>query len=177
MFQQFLKPVSTAALTAGLVLVAVSGGLSADVDLRMADKYMKDLKTATDPKVKATALTELGKMGQIQKSVVAPAVKDMMKSLEDKDAGVRAAAAKAVGMIDPDPKEAVPALLKLMKEDKQESVRLAAIQGLAEMGESAKSATRDLRELMQKETANKKKSQLGRAARDALRSINPPKKQ
>jgi HEAT repeat protein len=108
--------------------------------------------------------------------VVAPAVKDMMKALEDKDAGVRAAAAKAVGMIDPDPKEGVPALVKLMKEDKQESVRLAAVQGLAAMGESARAAVKDLRELMQKENSNKKKSQLGRAARDALRAINPPKK-
>jgi HEAT repeat protein len=115
-------------------------------------------------------------MGQIQKSVVTPVVGDMMKAMEDKEALVRAAAAKAVGMIDPDPKEAVPALVKLMNEDKQESVRLAAVQGLSAMGPSAKAATKDLRALMQKETVNKKKSRLAREAQTALRSINPPKK-
>jgi HEAT repeat protein len=176
MFLRLARPLAAVALTTGLVVVAVSGDLAASADLRDAEKYIKDLKSSKDAKVRATALTELGKMGQIQKSVVAPVVSDMMKALEDKEAMVRAAAAKAVGMIDPDPKEAVPALVKLMNEDKQESVRLAAVQGLSAMGPSAKAATKDLRALMQKETVNKKKSRLAREAQTALRSINPPKK-
>ena len=123
--------------------------------------------------MRATALTELGKLGQIQKSLVADAAPLMVKALDDKDAKVRAAAARAYGMIDPDPKEAVPALLKLAKGDKDEDVKVAAVQGLGTMGTGAKAANKDLREIAK--TYKDKKSKLGRAAQNALRSINPKK--
>jgi HEAT repeat protein len=158
-------------LTAGLLLLAATDGLIAAPNPKDAAKYTEVLKTSKDPKAKAEALTELGKIGQIQKSLVTPAMEYMMKALEDKDARVRAAAAKSVGMVDPDPKEAVPALLKRVKEDKEESVKIAAIQGLANMGPNAKEASKDLREIAKKEKDNKK-SKLGRAAQQALRSIN-----
>src|SRR5262245_35996641 len=128
MSRRLLNAAAVAGLTAAVI--ALSGDLAADVKVKDALKHIDTLRNSKDNKAKVTALTELGKIGQIQKSLVSSAVPDMMKALEDKDAGVRAAAAKAVGMIDPDPKEAVPALVKLMKEDKDESVRLAAIQGL-----------------------------------------------
>jgi HEAT repeat protein len=170
MSRRLLSAAALAVLTA--VLVAVSGDVTAQVKVKDAQKHIETLRTTKDNKAKAAALTELGKIGQIQKSLVSSAVPDMMKALEDKDAGVRAAAAKAVGMIDPDPKEAVPALVKLMKNDKDDAVKLAAIQGLAAMGESAKDANGDLRTVVKDDM----KGKLGRAAKDALKSINPKKK-
>jgi HEAT repeat protein len=160
-------------LVLGLVLLSAAADLAAADRVKEAQKYTEDLRTSKDPKVRATALTELGKLGQIQKGLVASARDDMFKALEDKNAVVRAAAAHAVGMIDPDPKEAVPVLLKLAKEDKEESVRVAAIQGLGAMGPSAREAAKDLREIVQ---ANKeKKNKVSKAAQTALRSINQKK--
>jgi HEAT repeat protein len=160
-------------LAATMTLLAFAADLVAADKVKEAKKYTEDLKTSKDAKVRATALTELGKLGQVQKSLVAEAAPLMVKALEDKDAKVRAAAAKSYGMIDPDPKEAVPALLKLAKEDKEEDVKVAAVQGLGAMGPGAKSAGKDLREIVK---ANKdKKNRIGRAAQNALRSINPKK--
>lgn len=170
MSARLMKAVAAAGLTAALV--AFSGDLSADVKVKDAQKYITELRTTKDNKAKATALTEIGKIGQIQKSAIASAIPDMMKALEDKDAGVRAAAAKAIGMVDPDPKETVPVLVKMMKEDKDEGVKMAAVQGLAAMGEGAKDANGDLRTLIKSE----EKSKLARAAKDALKAINPKKK-
>jgi HEAT repeat protein len=160
-------------LAVAMSVLAAAGDLAAADKQKEADKYTQDLKTSKDPKVRATALTELGKLGQIQKSLVADAVQYMVEALKDKDAGVRVAAAKSYGMIDPDPKDAVPALLKLAKEDKEESVKVAAMEGLGSIGPGAKDANKDLREIAQ---ANKdKKNKLTRAAQNALRSINPKK--
>lgn len=169
MSTRYLSAAAVAGLTAALV--AVSGDVAADVKVKDAPKHIDTLRTTKDAKAKAAALAELGKIGQIQKSLVSSAVPDMIKALEDKDAGVRAAAAKAVGMVDPDPKEVVPALVRLMKDDKDAAVRLAAIQGLAAMGESAKDASGALRGVVKAEP----KGKLGRAAKDALKSINPKK--
>ena len=160
-------------LVVAMCVMALAPDLVAADRKKEAEKYTNDLKTSKDPKVRATALTELGKLGQIQKSLVADAKNYMFKALEDKDAGVRGAAAKAVGMIDPDPKEAVPVLLKLAKGDKQEAVKVAAIQGLGSMGPAAKDASKDLREIAK--TYKEKKSKVGKAAQNALRSINPKK--
>lgn len=138
-----------------------------------AKKYTEQLKSSKDPKKRAEALEELGKLGQIMKSLVDSALPDIVKSLEDKNADVRKAGALAYGRVDPDPKEAVPALVKVLKDDKEESVKIAAAQGLAAMGERAKEAVSSLREVQKSED---KKSKLGKAAGDALRSINQKKK-
>lgn len=160
-------------LTAGLFLLAASEQLTAaDNKVRDAAKYTRALRTSKDPKVRAEALAELGKIGQIQKSLIASALDDINNSLDDKNPQVRAAAARTLGMIDPDPKEAVPTLLKMVKTDKAEAVRIAAIEGLGSLGPNAKSANKELRGLMKKED---KKSKLGRAAQRALRQINPKK--
>jgi HEAT repeat protein len=163
------------ALTFGLVVAVAPAGPNP----KDAAKYVNQLKTSKDAKVRASALTEIGKIGQIQKSLVADALPDLVKCLADKDAGVRAAAAKAYGMLDPEPKEAVPALLKLVKEDKVSDVKLAAVEGLGMMGPAAKDATKDLRALVQakKDKKDKTEAMLMRAAQNALRQINPPKKQ
>ncbi len=172
-FRRALKPIAACGLTLGLFLLAAGDELAAADKAKEAKKYAEDLKTSKDAKVRATALEELGKIGQIRKSLVAPAEEDMFKALEDKSATVRAAAAKAVGMIDPDPEKAVPALLKLMKEDKEESVRVAAVQGLGSMGTSAKDAVKDLRKVV--EENKEKKNKMFNAARTALRAIVPKK--
>ena len=160
-------------LAVAMTVLAAAGDLAAADTAEEAQKYTRDLKTSKDGKVRATALTELGKLGQIQKSLVADAAPLVVQALDDKDARVRAAAARAYGMIDPDPKEAVPALLKLAKSDKAEDVKVAAVQGLGTMGTAAQPANKDLREIAK--TYKEKKSKLGRAAQVALRSINPKK--
>ncbi len=166
------KLASVAVLAAGLTLLAASPDLALAGKKADAAKHTADLK-AGDAKTKVYALGELGKLGQIQKSLVQDAAPLMEAALADKDATVRAAAAAAVGMIDPDPKVMVPKLLKLMKDDKDEAVRLAAIRGLGLMGTAADPAAKDLRQVM---TDNDKKTKEYRAAKTALDSIKPKKK-
>ena len=168
-----LKSVSTLCLFLGLFGLALTPALLAASKEKEAIKYTNDLKTSKDPKVKANALSELGKLGQIQKSLVTEATPYMVQALNDKDATIRAAAAKAIGMIDPDPKETVPALVKLLKDDKQVNVRIAAAMGLAAMGSNAKAAVPDLRKVVKDED---KKSKLGKAASNAIKAIAPKKK-
>lgn len=160
---------SVAALSAGLFVLAASEELAAASKEQEAIKYMQDLKTSKDSKAKVTALVELAKIGQVSKPLVAPAMPEILKMLKDKDSAVRAAAAEALGKLDPDPKEAIPALVSLMKADKTETVRMAAIKGLGSMGPNAKDANKELRDLMKVED---KKSKLSMAANNALRSIN-----
>lgn len=162
----------------GLFLLGVFGLIAAESLVAAskaedAKKYAEQLKNSKDPKKKAEALEELGKLGQIMKSLVEPAVPDIAKSLEDKSADVRKAGALAYGRVDPNPKEAVPALVKLLKEDKDEGVKIAAANGLAAMGDKAKEAVSSLREVQKSED---KKSKLAKAAGDAMRSINGAKK-
>jgi len=168
-----LKVSSVVALSFGLLLLASAE--AAGPSPKDAAKYHEQLKSAKDAKAKVEALNELGKLGQIQKALVTPSMDLIVKSLEDKDATVRSAGAKALGMIDPDPKVAVPALLKLVKEEKDESVKIAAITGLGLMGDNAKDASTELRNIMKAEKEDKK-SKLGKAAKTALESINGKKK-
>jgi HEAT repeat protein len=170
------KMASAACLAAGLFGLVLADGLAAADKAEEAKKYHEQLKAAKVAKKKVEALEELGKLGQIMKSLAEPAVPDMLKALADKDAGVRRAAAEAVGKCDPDPKDVVPALTKLLKEDKDDRVKVAAARGLGYMGESARTATKDLREV-QKASRGKdgKQTPLSRAAGEALRSINKKK--
>jgi len=136
------------------------------------EKYANDLKTSKDAKVRVTALEELAKIGQIQKPLIKDAAPEMIKALSDADAAVKAAALKAVGMIDPDVKEVMPIYTKILNEEKVESLRLAAIQGLAQMGPNAKDAVKDLRKIVKDED---KASKLSKAAKNALKVITPKK--
>jgi HEAT repeat protein len=164
--------------TAGFVLLAGLFLLSGWEEMAQAgtkeeaQRAVEDFRAAKDAKSKAAALEQLGKYGQIQKTYITTVVVDMMKCLEDKDPIVRGAAAKAVGMIDPEPKEVIPIFTKMMKEDKEESVKLAAIQGLASMGPNAKDAIKDLKQIVKDED---KKSKLSRAAQNAVKMIAPKK--
>ncbi len=168
-----LRITSIGLLAFGLLALIASDSLIAASKAQEAKKYTDQLKTSKDPKKRAEAIEELGKLGQIMKSLAEPALPDIKKALEDKDTGVRKAAATAYGKLDPDPKEAVPVLVKMLKEDKDEGVKIAAVQGLAAMGDKAREAMPTLRQV-QKD--GDKKSKLSKAAQQALRSINPKKK-
>ena len=136
-----------------------------------AVKATATLKSGS-PKDKVAAMAELGKLGQIQKSLVTDAEPIIVKLLDDKDAELRAAAARAIGMIDPDVKEVLPKLRKMLADDKVESVRIAAANGIAAMGTNGKPALGDLRKVM---GDNDKKTKIYRAAMNAAKSVNPKK--
>ncbi len=113
-----------------------------------AERAISDLRGAKDAKAKATAFLEVGKIGQVQKSLVASAFDDAVKGLEDKEPLIRAAAAECYGMLDPDPKEAVPALLKLLA-DEDVRVKTGAVKGLGAIGSGAKEALPELKKVQQ----------------------------
>ena len=167
-----LKWAAFAGLLAGLLTISFADAAGKQEE---AKKYAAQLRTSKDVKKKVEALEELGKLGQIQKALVADVAGDIAESLNDKDASIRKAGAEAYGRIDPDPNEAVPSLTKLLKDDKDEGVRIGAAHGLAYMRDSAKEALPALREVA-KAYKDDKKSKLGRAASDAVRAIQPKKK-
>jgi HEAT repeat protein len=137
-----------------------------------AKKYLADLQTAKDPKVKGTAAEELGKLGQVKASYGRPAIPYLLEALKDKDEGVRAKAAKALGQVDPEPADALDPLIDLVKNDKSIAVRKGAVEGLASMGANAKDAVPTLRELAQMNKDKKgPERQLSQSANQALRVI------
>src|SRR5262249_12308185 len=128
---RFVKAMAAVALFNAMLYICVrEDAIAADAEAD-AKKYTEDLKKGKDAKVKITALQELGKLGALQKSLVADALPEIYKSLEDKDAGIRAAAASCLGQCDEPVDKAVPALIKLLKEDKEDSVKIGAAKGLA----------------------------------------------
>src|SRR6266481_2275815 len=93
---------------AGLVLLALVPAAVADKKDDVA-RLMKELKSK-DVKTRIAAADDLGHIGQIKKSYTEPAVPALIEALHDTDAGVRKAAANALGKVDPDVKLAVPAV-------------------------------------------------------------------
>lgn len=157
------------ALVIGLGTLAMRGEAFAASKEAEARKYHELLKSAKDSKTKILALDELGKLGLISRELTEKALPDIAKALKDKDAAVRVAAAEALGKCDPDPADAVPALLDLVKNDKEEKVKIAAMNGLALMRDKAREATSALKDVQK---ANDKKSKLYKSAGDAINSIS-----
>src|SRR5436190_8973549 len=88
-----------------------------------AKKHAANLKNK-DPKVRATAAVELGKLGQLQRKLTIPYVSDLMSVLSDSDPKVRAEAARSLGLIDPeDKKEAITKVSEILKSEKSEVAR------------------------------------------------------
>jgi HEAT repeat protein len=166
---RFAKALAVVCLLNGILYLCVSQEAFAQSKASEAKKYTAELKTAKDAKTKVNALTELGKLGLIMKSLADDAMPDILKALEDKDATVRAAAAYCLGRCDPDPDKAVPALVKILTDDKNEDAKIGAVKGLAAMGTSAKTAAEDLRKVIKDAD---KKSALGKQAGLALRAVN-----
>jgi HEAT repeat protein len=71
----------------------------------------------------------------------------VVKAASDRDEYARAAAATALGKLDPLTPDALSALLKLAKTDSRHVARAAAVRALAEAGPRAKSARPDLESL------------------------------
>ena len=143
-----------------------------------AKKYAADLKNK-DAKVRLTAVKELGKLGQLQRKLTVPYIDDITKVLSDADAGVRGAAAEALGLIDPeDKKTAVTKIAGLLKNEKSETARTGQEMGLGELGATAEDGDvkRMAREALQearKKTESKREQKVIQAA---LLLINGPKK-
>ncbi len=154
-------------MLASLICILAFPALCGASDLKKEDvpRLIKSLKS-TDAKVRISAAEDLGKIGAIKASDAKdalPALIDVLK--KDADPNVRKAAATAMGRIDPDPKEAVPALVKALK-DRAAVVRIAAAGALGQMGEAAQDAVPDLQQ------AQKDKDRgVMRAAGMALKSI------
>lgn len=177
-----MKPVQWITITAlSIGLFAILAVDSADAGSKAAEakKAMADLAAASTPKAKAAALDELGKIAQVQKSLVAPAVPDIKKALSDKDPSVRKAAAQAYGRCDPDAKEAVPILVKMLKEETDDDVKIGVANGLAAMGPSAAAAVPAVREALKAERDKKKdagQTRLGRELQETAKAIGMERK-
>lgn len=172
LFQRYAKAVALFLLIAGFVGIGAPMLVAASKESD-AKKAAEDLKKSKDVKVKIAALEKLGELGQIQYSYAEPAIPEMLKALEDKDAGVRAAAAKAVGQAGSEDPDTVPNLVKLLKSDKEESVKIAAAEGLGLLGTKAKDAVNDLRSAAKDAD---KKSKLAKVITTSIKSINGTKK-
>jgi HEAT repeat protein len=171
--RRFAQALAAVALFNGLLYLCLCDQIQAADKEAEAKKYTESLKKGKDAKAKTEALQELGKLAQIQKSLVADALPDIYKALDDKDAGVRAAAAHTLGQCDEPADKAVPLLVKILKDDKSDDAKVGAAKGLAAMGPGAKSALADLNAVAK---SSDKKSNLFKAAKQAVKSINASSK-
>jgi HEAT repeat protein len=170
---RFAKALALVALFNGALYLCVREEALASEKEEEAKKYTEQLRKAKDAKTKITALQELGTLGQIKKAFIADALPDIYKAVEDKDAGVRAAAAETLGKADEPFEKVGDVLVKLLKEDKEDSVKIGALKGLSAMRDSAKEALPTIREIIK---SADKKSKLGQAAIAANKAIGGGKK-
>jgi hypothetical protein len=172
---RFLKAMAFVALFNGALALCVREEALASEKEEDAKKYAEQLRKGKDAKAKIAALDELGKLAQIKKSLIADALPDVYKATEDKDPGVRAAAAEALGKADEPYSKAGEILVKMIKDDKEDSVKIGALHGLTVMGPGAKDALPTIRDVV-KSTAGDKKSKLGVAAKNAAIAIGGGKR-
>jgi HEAT repeat protein len=156
---------------AGLLLSAAGARAG---KLEDAARYTAVLKTSGKVQERITAAEEIGKLAMIRKSYGKEAIPYLMEACTDKNPGLRAAAADALGKsYSEEDDKAVALLTRMMKDDGEMKVRVAATRGLGAMGPMAKEALPTMRELMAKED---KKSPLNRALRDSMAAITERKK-
>lgn len=106
-------------------------------------KFIKQLN-AKDAKERIAACEGIAEIGELKKIFAKDAYEPLASVVrKDGDAGVRAAAASALGRIDADPDKAVPALIEGLK-DKDRNVQLAAAGALGALGTGAKAASEQL---------------------------------
>jgi HEAT repeat protein len=163
--QRPMKWLAAAALTLGFAAINVQT-VDAASKAAEAKKAIADLAAAKDAKSKAAALDEIGKIAQVQKALAEPALADIKKLTDDASPIVRKAAAQAYGRCDPDAKEGVPFLTRILKNDKDEDVKMGAASGLAAMGPKAKDALPVLREMQKEERAKSKDGKQTRLSRE-----------
>lgn len=135
-----------------------------------AKQYAIDLKSK-NAKERLTAITELGRLGSLQKKLTAPYVADIMKVLTDNDPKIRSEAARVIGLIDvEDKKGAVERIAELLKSEKIEAAREGQETGLGTLGatsedDAVKRMARDaLMEARKKYTDSKREQKVIQAA-------------
>lgn len=167
---RFAKAMAAIVLFNGALFLCARAEVLAGEREDEAKRYAQQLRTAKDTKTKVKALTELGALAQIKKGLIAEALPDVYKATEDKEPGVRAAAAEALGKAAEPYSKAGAVLVKMLKDEKNDSVKIGALNGLAVMREEAKEALPAIREV-QKSVADDKKSKVGIAAKAAITAI------
>jgi HEAT repeat protein len=166
---RFVHAMAFVALFNGVLYLSLRQDAFASEREEEAKKYTEQLRKGKDTKSKIAALQELGNLAQIKKSLVADALPEIYRAVEDKDPGVRAAAAEALGKADEPYDKAGKALVRILKEDKDEGAKLGAIKGLSAMGSTAKEAVPTLREIVK---GADKKSKLAKAAQATIKAVS-----
>lgn len=157
---------TTFVLSGFLAFVGLAAAAGMEEEIQNQIKKLKN----RDATARKDAADAIAKIGQIKASVARPAVQPLIDALYDKDARVRASVASALAKIDA-PKEAVPALVRLLKEETETPVKIAAASGLGLIGAPAKEAVPALRAL-QKDAKSDEERRVARAAGEAIRQIN-----
>lgn len=157
------------ALACGMVLLIGVDGADAAGKADDAKKFTEDLKKGKDTKTKIVALDELGQLGRIQYKYAEDAIPEFFKYLKDKDAGLRAAAARAIGLVVPDDEKTVDELVAVLKEEKDEGVKFALVVALGQIGTRAKDSADTLRAVQSKaEPKSKLAKQVGLSLKSVL---------
>lgn len=151
------------------------------------------LKKDKDAGFRAAIVAVLGQIGPPAKDTL-PVLQDIMKaSLQDAQKGVtvptkdgstdpqglRQAIVTALPLIDPNPKESVPALLDVFKKDKDAGVRQTTAAALGQIGPPAKAAVPALQEAYKTSVAAQPTADpqnLRKSALEALGRIEPDAK-
>ncbi|MCU0705948.1 MAG: HEAT repeat domain-containing protein [Fimbriiglobus sp.] len=165
-----------------IVLAAVAVGLALGASVRADNKEnieaakaaLATLEKTKDAKERAAAIAKLGKVavaGQFE--AAKPGIPKVMDGLNDKDAGVRAAAALAIGQLGPDDADAAIKKLAELLKDKDDTVKSNAVKSLGSFGPKAKSAVKDLQAA--KKEIGDPQNRFSREIDAALRTINPKK--
>lgn len=116
-----------------------------------------DMANTGDEELQSTTLLALGKIASKEKSVFGTAVPVLVTALKDKQRKTdpRASAAAALGMLGPDAKDAVPALVEALsvedvsKGEEELTIRGCALRALGAMGPGAVAAVPDLVVILQ----------------------------
>jgi HEAT repeat protein len=130
-------------------------------------KFVKQLN-AKDAKERIAACEGIAEIGELKKAFAKDAYEPLANVVrKDSDAGVRAAAASALGRIDADPVKAVPALIEGLK-DKERNVQVASAGALGALGSGAKDAIEPLTALNKeaRDEQAKAREELDKARKD-----------
>jgi HEAT repeat protein len=139
-------------------------------------KYIKQLQTSKNAADRVKAVQMIGKRGGVSAPDVADAIEPLQKTLEkDIDAKVRAAAARALGDIHPQPEKTIPILIDRVKGDSAMEVKIASAIALGQYGPDAREAVGPLREL-QKKFDPKKMAKDFQTIQNSLQAIGAGKK-
>ncbi len=141
-------------------------------------KYLTQLQSSNSGAVRAKAADMLGRRGGINANDVESAIEPLKTALQkDADAKVRAASARALGNIHPEPESTVPVLISRLKADDVFDVKMAIVVALGQFAGEARDALPPLREMAAKyDTKAAKKSKDAQTIQNTIKSISGAKK-